>query len=155
MNSGSKPVVSLRARSVSALPAGSTSVRAPSIDGGRIVSSPYWFEADRLPLHCADQSALGITPLHCCCFKRTLRGGGARWHWIPAQSAGSNPNWLAATIITTTGGKRSLHPIPCTCAPGVWWSWPRRHHELVSCQLRIQKRLACSCRPTDEAARAT
>ena len=41
------------------------------------------------------------------------------------------------------------------CEPGVWWFWPRKHHQLASDLLRIRGRLAWSWRPSDEAALAT
>ena len=47
---------------------------------------------------------------------------------------------------------------PRTCGlhggPGVWWFWPRTHHQLVFCTLRIRMRLPWSCPPAAEGARA-
>jgi len=57
--------------------------------------------------------------------------------------------------LNTTECKRSPHPTPRTCGLDVWWFWPRRHHQLVSYPLRIRRRLAWSCCPTDEPVRAT
>src|SRR3954451_6987753 len=57
--------------------------------------------------------------------------------------------------LNATDGKRCPYPTPCTCGLGVWWFSPRRHQQLVSYPRRIGRRLAWSCRPADEAVRAT
>ena len=62
-------------------------------------------------------------------------------------------------FLNTTERKRLLHPTPRTCGLpcglGVWWFWPRKHHQLVSYLLHIRERLAWSWRLSDEAALAT
>ena len=56
------------------------------------------------------------------------------------QFAGSSsPSSLV--FLNTTERKRPLRPTPHTCGLpcglGVWWFWPRKHHQLVSYLLRI------------------
>ena len=62
-------------------------------------------------------------------------------------------------FLNTTERKRPLRPTPHTCGLpcglGVWWFWPRKHHQLVSYLLRILERLAWSWPLSDEAALAT
>jgi hypothetical protein len=73
--------------------------------------------------------------------------------WLAPVAASVGIDCRPGVRLNATAGKRYLHPTARICGLGVWWFWQRRHHQLGSCPVRIQRRLPSPCRAADETAR--